>query len=189
MSAPSEPTLSERLDAVRASAERDAYRSPDAARAVLDARARRLARPIAPDGSTGTDVMDILLFHVGDEQLGIPLGNIVAVARVGGIARLPRAVLPVYGVTPWRGRPLTVLTLSQAQPPVTPDTRLVILGSGARAALAVVADGVDDIRRIWLGDLTPAHTGPRRQYTLGVASDGLLVVSGDALLHPESLNA
>jgi chemotaxis signal transduction protein len=181
-------SLQERLDAVRIAIARDARRSPDAARGLLESRARRLARPVEDTTRTEADALDLLVCEVGDERLAVPLASIVAVARPGNIARLPRAVAPVFGVTAWRGRPLTVLSVAAVQAPTGDQTRLVVLGAGARAALALVVDAVDDVLRVQHGDLAPPGPGPRHRYALGITADGLLVLSGDALLTPESLS-
>lgn len=188
MSVSLELSLQHRLEAVRLAADRGVYRSTEARRAILDARARQLARPIAAEDDAGDDVLDLLIFQVGEEQLAMPLSVIVAVARPGSIAPLPRAVPPVYGVTAWRGRPLTVLSLTSAPPANTGETRLLILGTGTRVAFAVVVDAVHDVGRTSQAGLTPAGAGPRHRYALGISSDGLLVISGDALLHPETLS-
>jgi chemotaxis signal transduction protein len=184
----SDATLTERMDAVRAAAAHDRNRSPEESRALLESRARRLARPTETGEGTPEDTFDLLVVQVGDEQLAVPVSSIVAIARAGSIAPLPRAVAPVYGVTAWRGRPLTVLSLGAARPAVTGETRLVVLGNGSRAALAIVVDAVHDVARVARADLSAADTGPRHRYALGVTTDGLLVVDSDALLHPETLS-
>jgi chemotaxis signal transduction protein len=181
-------SLQDRLDAVRVAFARDARRSPEQSRALLESRARRLARPVDDTSRSEADALDLLVCDVGDERLAIPLPSIVAVSRPGNIARLPRAVAPVFGVTAWRGRPLTVLSVATVQAPVGEQTRLVVLGAGARAALALVVDAVDDVRRVQHADLAPPGPGPRHRYALGITADGLLVLSGDALLTPESLS-
>lgn len=181
------PTLDERLAAVRAAAEHERHRSPEETRRVLADRARLLARRSIGDEET-SDMLALLVVHVGGESLAIPIASIVAIARPSSIARLPRAVRPVYGVTAWRGRTLTVLTLSAAQLAVTADTRLVVLGTGARAALAIVVDAADDIALIRKGDISGAPAGPRASYSMGMTPDGLLVVDGEALLHPELIS-
>lgn len=186
MSSAVEPTIHERLAAVREAAALDRHRTPEAARALLDARARQLARRAVVDDVV-VDVLDLLVVQVGDERIAIPLDSIVAIARVQRIAPLPRVVAPVYGVTPWRGRPLTVLSLGTGRVVITGETRIVVLGTGARAALAVVVDGVDDVQRSSRADLSPPGPGPRRRYALGILADGLLVVNGDTLLQPETL--
>ncbi len=178
-----------RLDAVRLSAEQGARQSPDEARAILEARARKLARAVTTENELGVDALVLLLFQVGDERLAIPLSSVLAIARTGSIAPLPRAIRPVYGVTAWRGRALTVLSLSTGTIKRTSETRLLVLGSGARAALAIVVDAVHDVAQTAHALLTPAAEGPRSRYALGISSDGLLVVSGDVLSHPDNLLA
>ena len=183
-----ESSLQQRLEAARMAAEKGLTRSAEAKQAILNARARVLARPVAAEEQGGDDVLHLVFFQVGDEQLAMPLTSVVAIARPSRIAPLPRAVQPVYGVTAWRGRPLTVLSLSGARPAITGDTRLLVLGTGTRVALAVVVDVVHDVGRTSASGLAPAGMGPRHRYTLGITPDGLLVVSGDALLHPETLS-
>jgi chemotaxis signal transduction protein len=182
VSTPVERTLAERLDAVRTAVQRDATRSPEAARAVLDTRARRLARRLTIEEDTGQNALDLLHVQIESEQLAIPLTGIVAIARAGAITPLPRAVAPVFGVTSWRGRPLTVLSLASTAPTITADSRLVVLGTGSRAALAITVDAVHDVGSIALATLVPAGPGPRRSFALGIAPGGVLVVDGNALL-------
>jgi chemotaxis signal transduction protein len=155
--------------------------------ALLAARAVALARPAAVDATTDGDGIEALVFQVGDEEMAMPLAAIVAIARAGSIAPLPRVVRPVYGVSAWRGRPLTVLALAPGRPGLGADARLLVLGSGSRAALAVVVDAVHEVRRVDNADLSPVAGGPRARYALGVTSTGLFVVDGEALLHPETL--
>jgi chemotaxis signal transduction protein len=163
--------------------------APASAAELLAARARALARPAAADDGADADALPVLVFQVGEERLAMPLAPIVAIARVGNLVPLPRAVRPVYGVSAWRGRPLTVLSLLPGRPAVGVETRLLVLGSGARAVLAVVVDAVDEVRDLSRGELSPAGLGPRRPYALGVTPDGLLVLDGETLLHPDALIA
>lgn len=188
MSADEPLSLDLRLDAVRLAAQRDAVRSPEAMRELLARRARQLARPLADGNDAIDDPLDLLIVEVASEHLAIPLESIVAIARAGSTTPLPRAVAPVFGVTAWRGRPLTVLTLAPGAPASDAEARLIVLGSGSRAALAIAADAVHDVTRIARGSLGPVGPGPRAHYALGVSPDGILVVDGNALLHPEALS-
>lgn len=181
-----EATLQERLAAVQRAAAAAAGRTPEAARALLAERARRLARPPHADAEgEGADTLELLVCRVGAESVALPLAAVAAVARLGPVARLPRAVAPVYGVTAWRGRPLTVLALAPRATDDGGQPRLVVLGSGARAVLAIAVDAVDDLHRVSRDTLSPARDGPRRAYTLGVTPGGLLVLDTAALLHAD----
>jgi chemotaxis signal transduction protein len=179
--------LHDRIAALRAAADRTARRTPVQAAALLTERAALLARPPVAEPDAEDAMLPALVVQIGDEQIAMPLEHIVTIARAGSIAPLPRAMRPVYGVTAWRGRPLTVLSLTPGKPAIGADTRLLVLGTGARAALAVIVDTVHEVRDISRARLSPAGVGPRRSYTLGITSDSLLVLDGAALLNPESL--
>ena len=151
---------------------------------VLDARARALAKPlVAHDDSAADDELDILTFQVGDEQLGIPLGAIVAIVRASVVTPLPRAVAPVYGVSAWRGRPLTVLSVAGAAPTSNAEGRLIVLGDGRRAVVGLLADAVDDTSLVRRSQLSPARGGTRGVFAMGVTTDAVLVLDADAMLN------
>lgn len=181
--------LESRLAAVHAAASRGSERTAAQSVSLLAQRARALAVPVAVARDREALTFDAVVCEVGDERFAISLGQIVAVSRSGPIAPLPRAVRPVFGVTAWRGRPLTVLTLQAARPRVTGDTRLLVLGSGARAALALVVDAVHDIISLSPADLTAPGSGPRHDYALGITDLGVLVLDGEALLHTNRLQS
>ena len=154
------------------------------ARSVLEARARRLAKPLELiDATAAEDELDILIFLVGDESLAIPVSSIVAIVRAGVVTPLPRAVPPVYGVTAWRGRPLTVLTLNGDGGANDADGRLIVLGEGRRAHVALRTDTAEDTRVVRKSSLSPSSGGPRSAYAMGATSDGVLVLDPEFLIH------
>jgi len=151
--------------------------------ALLDSRARALAKPLVlHDEGAAEDEMDVLTFQVGDEQLGIPLASIVAIVRASSVTPLPRAVAPVHGVTAWRGRPLTVLSVGGVATASDAGRRLIVLGDGRRAAVGLLADGVDDTRVVSRSTLSPARGGARGLFAMGVTEDAVLVLDADAML-------
>lgn len=158
-------------------------------RAVLAARARALAVPrVEYDPNAAADALDVLVFTLGDEHLAVSLTAIVAISRSAAVTPLPRAVSPVHGVTAWRGRPLTVLSLSSSAGP-NADARLIVLSGSRRAYVGLVVDGVEETRTLARSTLSPAPPGPRQAMSLGMTSDALLVLDADALLNaarPES---
>ena len=151
---------------------------------VLDARATALAVPLAiHDASAADDDMDVLTFIVGEERLAIPLGAIVAIVRNGAVTPLPHAVAPVFGVTAWRGRPLTVLSVGGSIRATDAVSRLIVLGDGRRAVLGLLVDGVDDTLVVRKSALSPARGGARGLFALGVTEDAVLVLDADAMLN------
>jgi len=152
--------------------------------ALLGARAKALAKPRAlHDASAAEDEMDVLMFLVGDERLAIPLGSIVAIVRTTAVTPLPRVVAPVYGVTAWRGRPLTVLSVGGSPSAKDSQCRLIVLGDGRRAVVGLLADTVDDTRVVRRSALSPARGGARGLFAMGVTEDAVLVLDADALLN------
>ena len=152
--------------------------------AVLEKRARILARPlVVHDDSLAEDELDILTFRVGDERLGIPLSAIVAIVRLSVVTPLPRAAAPVYGVSAWRGRPLTVLSVGGAGAVMDAEGRLIVLGDARRAVVGLLADAVDDSTVVRRSQLSPARDGARGVFAMGMTEDAVLVLDADAMLN------
>jgi len=151
---------------------------------LLARRARELAKPRAVvDAAAAADEMDVLVFLIGDERLAMPLGSIVAIIRAAVVTPLPRAVAPVYGVTAWRGRPLTVLSVGAKAASHDADTRLIVLGDGRRAVVGLLADSVDETRVVARSKLTPTVSGARRSMAMGMTDDAVLVLDAEAMLN------
>lgn len=152
--------------------------------ALLAERARALAMPrAAHDTAAAADMMDVLVFFIGDERLAMPLASIVAIIRAAVVSPLPHAIAPVYGVTAWRGRPLTVLSVGAKGSSPDAERRLVVLGDGRRAAVGLLVDSVDETRVVARSALSPAHAGARREMAMGVTNDAVLVLDADAMLN------
>ncbi len=150
--------------------------------AILSARARLLAIPLLEDDqSTAGDNLDILIFTIGDERLGLALSSIIAIVAAGAVTPLPLGVAPVYGVTAWRGRPLTVLSLAAMRS--TGNANLIVLGNDQRAAVGLLVDAVEETRPAARSGLSAAHAGPRRELAIGLTDDGVLVLDAEKLLH------
>lgn len=149
--------------------------------AILEERARLLAIPRVEDGQSPTaDTLDILIFTIGDERLGLSLSSIVAIAIAGAVTPLPLSVAPVYGVTAWRGRSLTVLSLTENRR--TGNANLIVLGSDQRAAVGMLVDGVEETRSVARSRLSAPHAGPRRELAIGLTDDGVLVLDAEKML-------
>ncbi|MEP6731063.1 MAG: chemotaxis protein CheW [bacterium] len=150
---------------------------------VLRARARALAKPVVfDDEGLATDALDLLVMIVGDERLAIPVTRVAAIAFATTIVPLPRAIAPVYGVTVWRGRPITVLTLGVGVPSLGDEARFVVLGDDRRVEVAVFVDGVEDAVRVDRASIAPIDAASRRVYAVGVTADALLILDADALI-------
>ena len=158
--------------------------------ALLAERARALATPrCEPDEAVVADRLPILIFAIGDAQLAVPLASIVAIVRPGKVTPLPRAIPPVYGVSAWHGRALTVLTIGADIASDLAEQRLIVLGDGRRAAVGLLVDAVDETRIVARSSLSIAEGGARVAMSLGMTDDAVLVLDADAMLNtarPES---
>jgi chemotaxis signal transduction protein len=177
-------TLAARLaHLVERAAESVRAEDASATQLLLAKRARALAKPrIEHDAVAEADMMEVLVFRIGDERLAMPLASIVAIIRAAVVTPLPRAVAPVYGVTAWRGRALTVLSVGGIASTHDAESRLIVLGDGRRAVVGLLADAVDETRVVARSALSPAHAGARREMAMGVTDDAVLVLDADAML-------
>lgn len=158
--------------------------SPEA-RAVLDARARALARPVA---TTPTGQLDVLTFELARERYGIESRFVQAIFPLRQIAPLPGASAPIHGVTGWRGKLLTVLEL-RAMLGLSLDSlndlaRVIVLGH-PHPVFGILADAVHTIVPVALAGLhpLPVTAGSHRKYLRGITADALQILDVTELLH------
>src|SRR4051812_33899174 len=90
----------------RSSRRADNMRDADA---LLDARARALAQPVALAGETTGRL--ILFFTLGGEQLAMEAAWLLGVTKLTSLVSLPGAEAPIRGVTVWQGELVTVLDI------------------------------------------------------------------------------
>jgi purine-binding chemotaxis protein CheW len=158
------------------------------ARDLLARRARHLARPLAERELTASegDAASLLVIRVGAERIGVPLDHIIEVHRSTSLTSIPGAALPVLGVIAWRGRVLTVLDIAHDRngPSVLSDTtRILVLGQ-RRASFGIVADDVEDVQDVALGDTASLDdvAPTRSEFVRGVMADALIVLDVAALI-------
>ena len=159
-------------------------------RALLEARARELARPavtfIGQFDHGAPNALIVLEIRVANERVGIPLAQIVEICRPTALSAVPGARAPAVGVMAWRGRVLTVLDLAHARvaPPALGEAVRVVVVGADRAAFGILADEVDDVRSIAVGDLRPSDdsSSARAGIVRGVTRDALVVLDAPALL-------
>jgi chemotaxis signal transduction protein len=167
----------------RSDATADAAQDAGARIAILAARARILAAPRMALDQSPKDRLDILIFSIGTARLAMPLGSVIGIVRTAIVTPLPRAVAPVYGVTAWRGRPLTVLSLGGALAGNETERRVLVLGDARRAVAGLMVDSADETRVVARSELSALPAGPRGTPALGMTTDAVLVIDADALLN------
>ena len=155
-----------------------------AARALLEERARRLARPAA---TAPVGRIDVLVFELAGERYGIESRHVQAVFVLRDRAPLPGAEPPIHGVTAWRGDLLTLLelraTLGLTVSALNDLARVVVVGAG-RSTFGILTDAVHQIVAVDLAALhpLPQGAGKNRPFLKGVTGDALLVLDPQQLL-------
>ena len=157
----------------------------DRERAVLEERARALARPVASAAPTG---VSHVVFTLAREHYVVPASQVLAVFRLPALVRLPGAHPPVVGLTAWRGDVLTLLdvrSLVGAPPSALDDLALVVVLGDDTPEFGLLADRVLDAVSIAPDDLLPlpGRAGAAVDPVLrGVTRAGQLVLDGAGLL-------
>jgi purine-binding chemotaxis protein CheW len=154
-------------------------------RAVLEERARVLARPMAApaDGAR----LGVLTLTLAGERYAVESRCVVEVFKLRGLALLPGAEPPVLGATTWRGGLLTVLDLRPVlglPASALDDLGHVVVLGGARPAFGILADAVHDVVGLAASAVRepPEGVAPRREFVRGVVDGTLLVLDAEGLL-------
>lgn len=165
--------------------------SPARVRALMDERARRLAK-VPAVAARGTDALEVLSFALGGERYGVATRHVREVIAVSDVTPLPAMPPWVVGLTNRRGDLLPVLdlgvVLGLARAEAAPHRRIVVLGR-ARPEVGALTDAVHDVQTIPAGELLdpPASTPRGRAYVLGVTREALVVVDAALLLRDADL--
>jgi purine-binding chemotaxis protein CheW len=159
--------------------------SPERARAVLEERARALAR-VPPLPPAAAEVLEVVTFALADERYAVETRHLCEVAHLGAFTPVPGAPDFLVGVMNLRGEILDVLDLrrSLGLPGAGPGPQaLVLVLGGERAEFGLVADVVHEVRTLRREEIHPAPaTCPRPEYLRGVTAGALTVLDGAALL-------
>lgn len=152
---------------------------------ALRERAARLAEPHVTETQSGS--VDLITFKLGRETCAIDAKVVLNVFRLAGLARLPGAGVPVYGVTLWRGEILTLLDLRpllRLSTAALSDLGRVIVVGRSRAVFGFLADSVSDVRSTLPEEIHPSRKPESHEgLVTGITSDAVLVLDTERLLH------
>jgi len=166
---------------------------PDAqSKAILDARARELAR--APEGAPELeDAVQVVQFSVSHEEYAVGSAYVVEVFRLTHLTRVPCTPPFVTGIASVRGRIVSIIDLKVffelPAKGLTDRSRLLILSSD-NMEFGILIDGISAVRNISASELQPSLptlTGIREKYLKGVTDDGVVVLDGVKLLSDTDL--
>jgi purine-binding chemotaxis protein CheW len=158
----------------------------DADEALLEARARALARPLAREARTGP-LLELVHFRSGEQDYALESRFVLEVLRSPEqLVPLPGAPEQLRGLTLLHGEVLAVVELAPLFGRMATLTQgpVLVVGS-ARPELGLRADSVEEVRLLSRDTLLPAPTalGAReRALVSGISRDGIIVLEGAALL-------
>jgi purine-binding chemotaxis protein CheW len=159
--------------------------APEQVRAVLEERARALARPLRM--SAPINDLEAITFALANERYAIESRYVFEVFRLEDLSPLPGAKPPVFGVTAWRGELLTILDLRTVLglrvTALNDLSRVLVLGAD-RPAFGILADAVHDVVRLPGSEMRqlPEGVGPKREYLRGVTANAVLVLDAEQVL-------
>lgn len=153
-------------------------------RDTLVARARLLARVPAQAPRPG-EMLELVVFTLAGERYGIESRLVREVARLTRFTPVPGTPPYVLGITSLRGEILALFDLRQllgvVAVGVTDLGRIVVLGENRRE-FGLLADSASEIVTVPRSGLAQTEGAWGRAYVRGVTADGVIVLSGEALL-------
>lgn len=170
-------------------------KDPRQVRHLLEERARILAR-LPEKKDAGDAVLEVLSFHLGTENLGVPTEFIHEIQPLSAHpwSRIPCAPGFIVGIVNLRGRICSVMDLhafwGHPVRPVSKDAHILLVKGynpkiHGEISLALITDDLGGIRRVRPEDLMPPPltTSVRVQaYVRGVTRDMMMVIHMEHLL-------
>jgi purine-binding chemotaxis protein CheW len=161
--------------------------SSEQARAVMDQRARALARVPEYDADT-SEIQELVTFSLAKERVALETRYVREVFHLDDVTPLPDSPDFLLGVTNLRGEVLAIMDLRAflGIPAGEEDgsPQVLILGTD-RAEFGVLADDVQEVVTLHIGDVREPPSsvaGVGREYLSGVTEDAMLVLDGSVLL-------
>lgn len=182
----------QRLARAVAATEESLHLSPERARAVLDERARTLAR-VPAAALRAADILEVVTFSLGSERYAIQASHVREVVRVTEHTPIPGSPDFLMGVINLRGDIVALLDLRPffglGPQAVTDFSRILVLG-GERVEFGILVDAAHEVLRLRLDEILepPGElTSAGRQFLRGVTADALIVLDGSLLLRDQRL--
>lgn len=180
----------QRLAHVQAATTAAVELSEERVRALMDERARVLAR--APAQAAPPDAFAVVTFALGSDRYAIEARYVREAIRLPEFSPVPGAPEFVLGVASLRGELVCLVDLRRlfGLPPTerTERSRMIVLGA-ERVEFGILADEAFEVRHMRPADIVPPleTVSAGGECLLGVTRDALMVLDGAALLEDPRL--
>jgi purine-binding chemotaxis protein CheW len=178
-----------RLARLARSAEADAS-APEQAAAVLEARARELARPLAPAKDPGSE-LEVARFSSGGQAYALATRFLHEVLRGVELTPLPGAPPLLRGLTLLRGEVLPVVELAPLfGRPATRTGDVVLVVGASRPELGLCVEAAEEVFLLPRDSLLPPPAtldAEASRLLSGIDREGLVLLEGEALLSDSRL--
>ena len=187
-----------RLDELSQATDAASSLSPERAKAIMDERARLLAR-VPAHKPRATEMLEIATFTLADERYAVEARHVREVLRSGELTPVPGAPEFLAGLVNLRGEILAVVDLRRflgiAEAELTDRCRIIVLGH-QRAEFGMLADEVYEVTTVPIDDVfappgsvagigrepTQGREPLRSRVGRGVTKDALIILDGSELL-------
>ena len=177
---------SRRLKRLASATEATTTADPAREAALLDERARALARPLERHTQAGP-LLELVHFRSGEQDYALETRFVLEVLRAPEqLVPLPGAPQVLRGLTLLHGEVLAVVELAPLFGRAAPAAHgpVLVVGAG-RPELGLRADVVEEVRLLARDTLLappPALGAQERTLLAGISRDGIIVLEGEALL-------
>lgn len=179
-----------RLERLAQATGRASTHSAEEAQAVLDTRARELARPTAPERASGT-LLEVARFRSSGQEYALETRFVHEVLRGAELTPLPGAPPLLRGLTLLRGEVLPVVELAPlfGRPVSGHGSGVLLIGLG-RADLGLAVETVEEVVLLSRDTLLPPPAtlaAEAVRLVSGIHREGTLLLEGEALLSDSRL--
>lgn len=137
------------------------------------------------------DTLQVAAFHIAGQEYALDIMRVKEIINPVPVTRVPHAPSFVEGLIELRGAFMAVLDLRKRfgaeVTPLSGEGKYMVVMMGDQR-LALIVDGVIDVRRIAMNDVRPAPdalAGPRSQLVIGVVKSDeriVMLIDLDAIL-------
>ena len=173
-----------------AKAARETASSPEQAVEALEARARELARPVAPPRAEGS-LLEVARFRSGEQAYALETRFVHEVLRGVELTPLPGSPGVLRGLTLLRGEVLAAVELAPLfGRPTSGKLGMLLVVGAARPELGLCVEEVEEVLHLAREELLPppaALEAETQGLVSGIHREGLILLEGEALLKDSRL--